>query len=213
MTHMMASLVWERLRLEGARYITGKRLARVCREARREFGGCRKYLLEHGYIHRVFRGIYYLSDRDELESGLPAGNVLRIVGDALAFKGVRRWYFGLETALKLNGMTHEYFTVDFLVTDSLRTTRPVGVLGHRLAILRRPPKRFREGIVRAGGIRFSDREKTVLDIAHQGFIWGRPADHAVGVLDEYGARLDRKKMRAYLARYPPKFRAFMGRYI
>jgi predicted transcriptional regulator of viral defense system len=210
---MKTSLVWERLRLDGARYISEEGLGKLCAEAGREFCACRNYLLEHGYLHRIFRGLYYVSDRDELDKGLPGGSALKIVGRALAFKGVRHWYFGYETALKLNGLTHEYFTVDYLVTDALRTTKPVGILGRRFAIMRRDRRRFRDGIVRSGGIRFSDPERTVLDLAHRAFITGRPAEDAAGLLEEYGARADKKKLRSYIASYPPGFRAFMERYL
>ena len=46
-------------------------------------------------------------------------NYFEIIKNGLIIKGVKKWYFGLETALKLNNMTNEYFTIDYVVNDSI----------------------------------------------------------------------------------------------
>ena len=53
---------------------------------------------------------------------------LIVIGEGLKIKGVKNWYFGLETALKLNTMTHEYFTIDYVISDQYRTTKTIHIL-------------------------------------------------------------------------------------
>ncbi len=69
-----------------------------------------------------------------------------MISKALKIKGVKHWYFGLETALKINNMTHEYFTMNFVITDSYRTTKIINILDTKFQFLKWSQKHFTFGI-------------------------------------------------------------------
>ena len=69
----------------------------------------------------------------------------------------------METALKLNNLTHEYFTIDCVVSDSLFRAKPILILGRRIKFVKISPKLLSFGI-RKNNFFYSDKEKTVLDM-------------------------------------------------
>lgn len=166
------------------------------------------YLQEHGYIVRIARGVHYVRSADERERGFHEWSVYEMVAEALRMRNVKRWYFGLETALKLNGMTHEYFTVDSVVTDSAWTSKPTRVLDAKFHFFKWSPRHFGFGVVRKGRLAYSDPEKTVLDLAYRAHRGGKGSSKAI--IDEHIDRLDREKLSTYLKRYPMRFQNALG---
>ena len=77
------------------------------------------------YIIRIFRGIFYVKSLEEIKYKKVKYNHLELVAKGLELKGVKHWYFGLHTALKLNNATHEYFTIDYVITDSFYRNKPI----------------------------------------------------------------------------------------
>ena len=112
MNHMKMSMVWRRLLVEGRRYTTSEAIASLAEDIEKDPEVCLRYLQQQGYIHRILRGIFYVASPNERERGALEPSVYQLIAKALEMKGVDKWYFGLDTALKLNGMTHEYFMID-----------------------------------------------------------------------------------------------------
>jgi len=130
-----------------------------------------KYLLRHGYIERIFRGIFYNYSLEERKLGKSEMSFYEILSEALMVKGIKNWYFGLETALKLNNMTHEYFSTIFIVNDTIFRARPINIMGHKLKFLRTTLPLFDFGIITKStskGIKysFSNPEKTALELVY-----------------------------------------------
>lgn len=64
------------------------------------------------------------------------------LAEALRIKGITNWYFGLETALKINGPTHEFFVMDYVLTDTISRTRPISILDNKMMFVKVKPKLF-----------------------------------------------------------------------
>jgi len=209
-------MAWRRLLVEGRQYVTEGELRPLCAEMGRGYDSVVHYLQVHGYIVRVFRGVFYVKSADERERGYVRPDIHTLIARALELRGVGRWYFALETALKLNGMTHEYYTLGTVVTGSYRTTKAIGIAGFRFRFLKWRRRMLGSGVVARKGLRFSDPEKTVLDLVfrrgYEGGARGRLDRPWAGrLLDQHGDSIDRKRLLGYLEMYPPWMGAGMKR--
>lgn len=197
-------LIWRRLLAEGDKIVTSDKVLDASRNIGKDYIRSLRYLQEHGYLTRVFRGVFYVNSPRERETGALDSPVLKIVAESLALKSVSHWYFGLETALRINGMTHEYFTVNCVITDSYRTTKVIGIAGTRFRFLKWSRGHFDQGVRREFELKFSDKEKTVLDMVYKRYLDRRDEDEAVSPYVEYERMLDKRVVRAYLRDYPRK---------
>ena len=202
---MKTSMIWKKLVIDGRKIATSAEIHELARRLEKEDVRSLRYLQEHGYVSRILRGTYYVRSADERERDFFQHSVYEIVSKALKVKGVKHWYFGLETALKLNGMTHEYFTVNYVITDSYRTTKVINILDTKFQFLKWSRSHFDFGIVRKDGLMYSDREKTVLDLAYRRYRRGKGTAHAAGLIQEYMGILDERKFENHLDRYPQRF--------
>jgi len=205
---MKTILVWKKLILEKRRITTSGRIKELA--VKMDKNGIRtiRYLQEHGYLIRVLRGFYYVKTPDEREGGYLEHSIYEIVAMALKEKGVGRWYFGLETALKLNNMTHEYYATIYVITDSFETTKIIKIQNYDFRFLKWAGHHFEFGISRKGTLRYSDNEKTVLDIAYQTYRRNSGSNHSLNTIKEYSGLLDIAKLKKYLKRYPVRFQRF-----
>ncbi len=129
MTAMNIPAIWKKLIVEGRRIVTSNETMELAAKVGKEGNRSLRYLNEHGYIARILRGVFYVRSADERERGLTERSTFELVAEAIDLKSVKRRCFGMEIALKLNGMTHEYFAIDSVVADSFRTTKVIGILG------------------------------------------------------------------------------------
>jgi predicted transcriptional regulator of viral defense system len=203
---MRASLVWEKLLVEKKKIVTSKEIRELAKEVSKDEDQLIDYLRRNGYFERILRGIFYVKSLEERERHTYEHSIYERVAMALKEKGVKKWYYGLETALKLNTMTHEYFNIDYVITDSFRTTKVISIAGQSFHFIKRGGKHFNDGITKEGRIRYSIPEKTVLDIAYRGYLKTKKEALYIGTIIEYFDRIDRQKVRKHLAPYPKKFR-------
>ena len=70
-----------------------------------------------------------------------------------------------KTALKLNNLTHEYFTIDSVISDSLFRAKPIAILGRKIKFVKISPKLISFGI-KKNNLLYSDSEKTALDLLY-----------------------------------------------
>jgi predicted transcriptional regulator of viral defense system len=203
---MRASLIWEKLRIEKKKIVTSKEIRELAKEVSKDEDQLIDYLRRNGYLERILRGLFYVKSLEERERHTYEHSIYERVAMALKEKGVKNWYYGLETALKLNTMTHEYFNIDYVITDSFRTTKVISIAGQSFHFIKRGGKHFKDGITKERGIRYSIPEKTVLDIAYRSYLKTKKEALYIGTIREYRDRLDRKKARKHLVPYPKKFR-------
>ena len=207
---MKIPIIWKKLLLEKRKIVLSREIRELAKKLNKNERWSVDYLQRHGYILRVFRGIYYIKSADERQMGTLDFSIYEIVAMALKEKGVKDWYFGLETALKLNNMTHEYFSVNFVITDSYRTSKIINILDTKFQFLKWIKRHFEFGIVKKNGLRYSDKEKTVLDIAYKRYRRGKEMTYVINIIQEYMDILDEQTLMKYLERYPQRFRKAIG---
>ena len=202
---MNASLIWEKLLVDGKKIASTGEISAIAREIKKDEKRSLYYLQEEGYIVRVLRGIFYVRSLAERAHRGQDRSIYEMVAMALKEKGVKNWYFALETALKMNLMTHEYFFIDYVITDSYRTTKVISIAGYNFRFIRRGSRFFENGMVRNKMIRYSDKERTVLDIAYRDYLKSHKPDYYLGVLREYREIIALDKLRKHLSPFPRRF--------
>lgn len=200
---MKASEIWFRLVAEKRRMVSSGDLRLLCRETGRPYNQTVNYLQRRDYIIRVLRGWFYVKTPEEVKLKILRENTTALIAEALEKKGVK-WYFALESALKLNNMTHEYFTVGKVVTDTHKTPRPIRIVDGKYMFLKWNKKMQGFGILRRGSIRYSDPEKTILDLCYRRLNLKMNPKSIREIFEEYKAQLNRKKVREYLKHYPKR---------
>src|SRR3989344_7840850 len=105
---MTLKLIVEKLARDNKKFILAEEIKDYCRKLSFDYLPTIKYLLRNKYLARIFRGIFYVYSTEERKWGKSEMNSFEILKEALTVKRVKNWYFGLETGLKLNNITHEY---------------------------------------------------------------------------------------------------------
>jgi predicted transcriptional regulator of viral defense system len=204
---MKTLLIWEKMLIEDRKIVTSDEIRELSEQLGKEPKQSLNYLQRHGFITRILRGIFYVKSYEERKKGQAECSLYDMLAMALETKGVRKWYFGMETALKFNLMTHEYFTVDRVITDSFRTTKVIKINGTNFSFIRWNERHFDRGIVTNGRIRYSDKEKTVLDLIYRDYLNGK--EKFTDAYSEYVDQLSKERFMDYLSDYPPRFREAM----
>lgn len=191
--------------LKGRKFLTSKELEDVCRRYELDYLTTKKVLLNKGYLVRIFRGIFYLKDYNEHRTGVLRYSAPELLAEGLRLKGVKNWYFGLNTALKMLNLTHEVFRVSYVLNDSFNRVKPLNIAGSDFFFIRIKPELFSFGIreVRTSNgvtLRHSDLEKTLLDMIYLSKRSGR--DVAETVLAEYGEHINTETLLRYARHYP-----------
>ncbi len=205
MTQNSASLIWRRLLVENKKIVTRSEIEKLALELDKDEKRSLYYLQEEDYIIRILRSIFYVKSYEERQKNMLYASLYEIIADALRIKGVKNWYFGLETALKLNNLTHEYFTIDYVITDSFRTTKVINIIQSKFQFLKRSKKYFHQGIIKKNGLRYSNPEKTILDLAYQKYLGSKNTLLFLSPIKEYNGKIDAKKAKELLLVYPDSF--------
>lgn len=187
--------------MENKKFVKAKEIRGYCKRSGLRYDNVVNNLEKRGYLVRIFRGIFYLKSFEELNFGIKY-NHLELVAKGLELKGIKNWYFGLHTALKINNMTHEHFAIDEVVSDKLFRSEPIKISGNKFRFIKFSPKMLDFGIKEKKGIRFSDPEKTILDFIYTWRNKGIPVEKIVGDIDEWAIKTTRTKLNHYLKNYP-----------
>ncbi|MCK5310160.1 MAG: hypothetical protein KAJ64_05885 [Thermoplasmata archaeon] len=205
---MSATIIWKKLILEKNKVTTSQRINQLALNLGKNEERTLRYLQEHGYIIRVLRGYYYVKNPEEREMKKLEHSIYEIIAMALKVKGVKDWYYGLETALKMNNMTHEYFSIDYVVTNTYETTKVITIMDKKFKFLKWNKKHFQFGIKKKELIRYSDKEKTVLDMAYRTYRNKNKSPYVLSIVREQSPLLDENKINEYMKHYTIRFQRF-----
>jgi hypothetical protein len=184
-------------------FVTAEELKRYCKTMKLTYEMVVRYFGMRAYLVRIFRGVFYVKSLGELKLGRNKYNHLELVAKGLELKNVKRWYFGLHTALKLNNMTHETFAVEDVVNDKLFRANPIAIAGYKFKFSRLSPSLLGFGIRKAGnGVRYSDPEKTLLDFIYLWRYNGIPEEKIVADVSGWEKGASKEKLMAYAKKYP-----------
>ncbi|MDO8460200.1 MAG: hypothetical protein Q7S74_03765 [Nanoarchaeota archaeon] len=190
---MTLKLIVEKLARDNKKFILADEIKDYCRRLSLDYLPTIKYLLRNKYVARVFRGIFYVYSTEERKWGKSEMNSFEILKEALKVKGVKNWYFGLETGLKFNNLTHEYFTIDYVLNDKLFRAKPITMMGRKVKFYKLSPKMFSFGIIKRK-VNYSDSEKTLLDLLYL-------KHYTKEEFEEISEELSRTKLLKYAKNY------------
>ncbi len=199
---MKRSILLKKLYTEDKEFVTSSELKAYCKPLGLKYDDAVKYFEERGYMVRIFRGIFYVKSFKEVKLGRSKYNHLKLVSKGMELKGVDKWYFGLRTALKINNMTHEHFTIEDVISDSVFRSKPVTIAGYRFNFVKLSPTLLTFGIKRKDGLFYSDPEKTVLDFIYLWRYNGIADEKIVHDVSEWTSNVSKEKLKNYTKRYP-----------
>jgi len=195
------SILLKKLRMDEKEFVTSDELKRYCKSMGLSYETSIKYFVYRGYLTRIFKGIFYVKPLDEIKMGKSKYSHLELVAKGIELKGVKNWYFGLYTALKLNNMTHEHFAVDYVINDKLFRSKPMAIAGYKFRFIKLTPRLLQFGIT-SNGLRYSDAEKTILDFIYTWRYNGVPKEKIILNVSEWAKNLPGEKIRKYAINYP-----------
>jgi predicted transcriptional regulator of viral defense system len=196
-----STILLKKLRIDQKEFIASEELKRYCKLLALDYKKTIKYHVYRGYLIRIFKGIFYVKSLDEVKLSKSKYNHLELVAKGLELKGVKNWYFGLYTALKFNNITHESFSVDYVVNDKLLRSKPIKIAGYKFRFVKLSSRLLEFGIIK-NNLKFSDPEKTILDFI---YIWrynGVPKEKIVLDVSEWAKDISSEKIKKYAANYP-----------
>ena len=207
---MKYKVLVRRLLLRKERYISGKELKELCKKLDLEYKHALAYLYNKKYLDRIVRGFFYIpsAEAHRLKTGRPS--LYEAISKAMEYKKVSDWYFGLESAIKLNNITHEFFTIDYVVSDKIFRAKPFEILGRKVRFVKLSKKLFGFGIKKEGNIYYSDLEKTILDIIHIRKYAGESNKAIRDYVIEWADEANKNKMKKYSKHYAKSVRNALG---
>ena len=204
--------ILKKLHLEEKEFVTSVEIRKYCNIFDYDYYNTIRNLTSRGYLLRIFKGVFYLKTFDEMKLGKMKYSHLDLVSKGLELKGVKNWYFGLQTALKLNNATHEHFTMDYVVNDSLFRSKPITINGYRFKFVKLKKSLLGFGVNR-NKILYSNMDKTILDLI---YIWrynGKPKEKIIMDISEYSDHIVPERITRYSVQYPKSVRRTLERII
>src|SRR4030043_1856122 len=195
------SLLLKKLRMDKKEFVTSDELKGYCKSMGLSYAKTIKYFVYRGYLTRIFKGIFYVKPLDEFKLGKAKYNHLELVAKGLELKGIKNWYFGLYTALKLNNMTHEHFAIEYVISDKVFRAKPIKITGIKFRFVKLKPSLFTFGIIK-NGLRYFTPEKTILDFVYRWRYNGIPKEKIAADVSEWSENLSKLKVKEYSKHYP-----------
>ncbi|MCL4381204.1 MAG: hypothetical protein M1331_03510 [Candidatus Marsarchaeota archaeon] len=199
---MTMNLMLKKLYLDKKEFITEKELHNYAKRLKFNYTNIINYLLRKGYLIRIFRGIFYFKSIDETKLGNEHYSYMELVARGIALKGVKDWYFGLHSALKINNMTHEEFGIDEVISSEIFRAKPIRIEGHKFKFSKVSRKLLGFGIIEKGSLKYSDPEKTIMDFIYFWRYNGLPEERILIDLAEWAKGIKKETLRKYAKNYP-----------
>jgi len=203
---MKYGLFVRKLLLRKNRYISSEELKEECAKLGMPYEKAIKYLYLYKYLKRIVKGFFYIPTVEERKYKTGGPGFHEAIAKAMDYKNVKNWYFGLETAIKLNSITHEFFTIDYVVSDTIFRARPFNILGRKVKFVKLKKDLFGFGIKKTKNTPYSDLEKTILDIIHLRKYSGESNRAIRDYVIEWADEADKNKMKKYSKHYSKSVR-------
>ena len=197
-----SALIWESLARRDREVVKTAELRSLALRLGREPRNAVDHLVRSGYLVPLLKGVYHVSHPEELRLGVPRHSHLELFALAAEATDLGPWYFGLETALRLDGLSAEFRTEEAVINGRRLRERGVRLGGYRFVLHRWSPDLLSFGVRREGRLRISDPARTVLDLAYRDYWSARKGRAGVGEWKTLVGRVDRVALRGYLERFP-----------
>ena len=203
---MKYGLFVRKLLLRKERFISREELTEEAAKLKMPYEKAIKYLYLYKYLERIVRGFFYIPTVEERKYKTGGVNFYDALARAMEYKKVKNWYWGLETAIKMNAITHEYFTIDYVVSDKIFRPRPIKILERKVKFVKLSKKLFGFGIKNSENTPYSDLEKTILDIIHMRKYSGESNKAIRDYVIEWADEANKVKMKKYSKHYSKSVR-------
>jgi len=190
---MTLKILVEKLARSSKKFTTDSEIKEDCKKLSISYYTAIRYLISNKHLARVFKGIFYIYSLEERKLGKSEMNLYKILAEAIKLKGIKKWYLGLETSLKLNNLTHEYFTIEFVLNDKIFRAKPITIMGKKVKFYKISPKLMNQGIF-FKNYPFSNPEKTALDLFYL-------RHYDFSNFEELAEKLNKKKLKEYSKNY------------
>jgi len=202
-----SEIVIREFSLKNKKIITKYDLKTLCDKYSFNFKKTKVALLNKGYLITIFRGVYYLKDYNEKKTGVVKYSANELLSLGLAAKGIKNWYFGLNTGLKILNLTHEVFAVNYVLNDEFNRTKPIAILGSKFLFRKIKTSLFSFGIRELKSsnnvtIKYSDAEKTLLDMVYLYRLSGKSKESVVLLVIDYKDTISKRKIYDHANNYP-----------
>lgn len=173
-------------------------------------------LIRNGALEPVlFKGIYYVRNRDERDLQTIQEDPLRIIARACNVRIGKDWYFGLATALKLAGVWGQQTLTTITIITKRRVQHSESSFGGYVVEFKAISIPSFESDLRIDGvIRYSDPVRTLIDYAYLGARHGDANDYTRKILADL-PRKDRRRLieqaEQLVAEYPRLYQIFLDR--
>ena len=201
----MKNIIIKKLWIEEKKFVGSAELTKLCKKLNKDYKKTISYLLARKYLVRIFRGIFYIKSAEEITLKKINLNHLELIANGLKLKGIKNWYFGLYTALRLNHITHEYFPITYILNDQIFRAKEMEIAGYKFKFIKIKPSLI-FGIKRKRKIRFSNTEKTILDFIYLEKYRGFPEEKIKLDVAEFIKGANKDKLLRYSKRYPKTVR-------
>ncbi len=131
------------LREANGKILTRKDFDRLATKYKFDKDTLRRVMLNKDYLITIFRGVYYLKSYEEKKLNSLKYSPYELLALGLEKKGIK-WYFGLNTALKFLGLTHEVFPVNIIINNKFNRTKPMKIAGSSFFFIKLKPDLFFE---------------------------------------------------------------------
>lgn len=202
---MTLRILVKKLELLRRKFIIREELKSYCKGLKLDYSTSIMYLTSNNYLVRILRGIFYVKSIEERRLSKMDISFEEAISEALRIKGVKEWYFGLESAIKLNNLTHEHFAVETIVSDKISRPNPFKIMGRSVRFVKLNKKLVGFGLI-SNKFNYSDAEKTVLDFIYLGKYNGNPDESIKNKVADYIDSCKKPKLRKYSENYPKTVR-------
>lgn len=207
---MKSSVVlWETLVRKERDYITTAELESLALKVGKDPRHAIDHLVRGRRLEPLFKGAYYVRKPDELLLNIRTKSALDLFALATRARDIGRWYFGLHTALRLHGMTHEHSTEETVICEKLYRIRGIDIGGTKFVVHKWASSFFGFGMTKLNGLFVSDPARTVLDLAYMDYWNKRRGGTPTGEWREYLPRIDEAAFESYAARAPKPLREWV----
>ena len=166
----------------------------------------------------IFKGVYYLKNREERDLGTVKGDPILVVAQACNLKLGENWYFGLATALKLSGLWEQQTLTTITIISKARIQRSKTSFGGTSIEFKQLSKVPFHNLVRKQGIvRFSEPGRTLIDYVYFGarnkayIDFGRIVFLKLAI--KFGSKTSLiKKIKPLIGKYPGLYSIFLEKF-
>jgi len=198
---MKYALLVKKIALNKEKFLTREELRDYSKTLKISYESAIRYLISNNYLVRVMRGVFYILSVEEKKLKKIDISYFDAIKKALKIKKVKNWYFGLETALKLNNVTHEHFTETTVISDKIYRAKPFKIIGHSTRFIKIKRSLLKFGIMKKRVIH-SDIEKTLLDMIYFGRYNNLTEFEIKNKISEYVKYCSKAKLIEYSMCYP-----------